>query len=278
MNLTISNYSINVHYNEAELKEKIPILFLHGFTGCLEDWEFLKGQLPKKYSPVFIDLLGHGKSSAPKVIEEYSEKSQVELLNLLLKKLSISKLVLVGYSMGGRLALAFTIKYPHKIAALILESTSFGLETKNERNERIESDKNISKQIENSTINNFVNYWMGLPLFSSQKKSESQKVIELKQRKIFSNNLIGLKNSLLGFSSGKMNNYFPQLKDINIKVLLISGELDLKYNKINIKADSLLPNSKLIVVKNCGHNVHFEKPKEFIKFLNKFLLNIRINK
>jgi len=251
MNLTISNYSINVHFDEAEINEKIPILFLHGFTGCLEDWEFLKDQLPTKYSPVFIDLLGHGKTSSPKVIEEYSEESQVELLNLLLKKLSISKVVILGYSMGGRLALAFAIKYPQKIAALILESTSFGLETKIERNERIESDKNLSKQIEKSTINSFINYWMEIPLFLSQKKSEPKKINELKQRKIFSNNLIGLKNSLLGFSTGK---------------------------KINIKADSLLPNSKLIIVKNCGHNVHFEKPKEFIKFLNKFLLNIRVNK
>jgi 2-succinyl-6-hydroxy-2,4-cyclohexadiene-1-carboxylate synthase len=60
--------------------------------------------------------------------------------------------------------------------------------------------------------------------------------------------------------------------------MLIAGELDEKFVGINIKANSLLPNSELVIVKQSGHNVHFEKPKEFLKFLNRFLLNVKGNK
>ena len=82
-------------------------------------------------------------------------------------------------------------------------------------------------------------------------------------------------NTLLGFSTGKMKNYFPLLSKLEKEILLICGELDLKFTRIAEKAYSFFPHSELKIIKDCGHNVHLENPEEFLKLLNKFLLNIR---
>jgi 2-succinyl-6-hydroxy-2,4-cyclohexadiene-1-carboxylate synthase len=277
MILNIKNVSLNVIYNENELKKKRPLLFLHGFTGCTNDWEFLCNRLPSDFTPIFIDLVGHGKSSSSNNISEYCPDFQIDLINNLLQKLSLSKTIFVGYSMGGRLALAFAMKYPGKVSALVLESTSFGIEKQTARDERIKADKQLADQIEHSTISEFIEFWMNIPLFESLNKLATSKLDQLKLRKINSNNSIGLRNSLLGFTTGKMKYFIPYLNEFQTKVLLISGELDVKFSLITKNAHSLFPNSELKIVEECGHNVHFEKPEEFLKLLNVFLLNIRDN-
>lgn len=71
-----------------------------------------------------------------------------------------------------------------------------------------------------------------------------------------------------------MINYFNLLPNFNKKVLLITGKLDSKFTNLAQKANRLLPNSKIKIVDDCGHNVHLEKPEEFLKLLNWFLLNV----
>lgn len=269
---------LNVVCIPNELKQKNPIIFLHGFTGTTTDWNFLKDQVPENFSPIFIDLIGHGKSDSPNNVEYYEAKFQIEILKYILEYLELKEVVLVGYSMGGRLALSFTIKNHDFVQALVLESTSFGIENEQERKERIESDEKLAEQISNSSVEEFINNWIKAPLFSTLKNAGYERFETMKNRKIESNNLIGLKNTLLGFSTGKMENYSLYLDNLKAKTMLISGELDEKFVKINTRANSLLPNSELVIVKQSGHNVHFEKPKEFLKFLNRFLLNLKGNK
>ncbi|MCB9206037.1 MAG: 2-succinyl-6-hydroxy-2,4-cyclohexadiene-1-carboxylate synthase [Ignavibacteriales bacterium] len=274
MILKIYNLSINIECNPQALKSKTPILFLHGFTGNFNDWKFVENKLPENFTPIFIDLIGHGKTSSPIDVKNYTSDSQIELLKELLVKLKIQECVIVGYSMGGRLALEFTLKYPEFVSALILESTSFGIEDESERKRRIESDEKLAEQIENSNISDFIKYWYTIPLFNSLKNLPKDKFENLIKSKIASNNNIGLKNSLIGFSTGRMQNFYLFAKTINIKTLLIAGELDEKYKTTLLRADYLMPNSKLKIVNDAGHNVHLEKPEEFLKLINEFLLNI----
>lgn len=277
----IINYKdicINLICNPTELKDKNPIIFLHGFTGSVNDWDFVTGQLSENFSPIIIDLIGHGKSDSPNRVDLYESKFQIELLKYVLDYLRIKKVILVGYSMGGRLALSFTNKYQELVEGLVLESTSFGLENENERLERVKSDEKLAEQIENSNVKDFINNWTKAPLFDSLRNVGIEKINTLKNNKIKNNNLVGLKNSLLGFSTGKMRNFFLNINNLQVKTLLIVGELDKKFVEINKKANSILTNSELAIIKKSGHNVHFEKPKEFLKFLNRFLLNMKGNK
>ena len=278
MIIRIDDLSFNVVWDENDLLNKIPVIFLHGFTGNINDWSFIKGKLAAGYTPILIDLIGHGKSSSPAELKYYSYESQVGYLLQIINKLNLVNPILVGYSMGGRLALTFAFSYPQKVKALVLESTSFGLEKNSDKEERILNDKTIADRIQNSTLEEFINYWVNIPLFTSLKKMDSDKFEKLLDEKIASNNSIGLANSLLGFSTGKMKNYNKVLSNLEKKVLLITGAMDEKFTAIGKSVVKDSRNCKLEIINDCGHNVHLENPEEFLKLLNSFLLNIRESK
>ena len=271
MILEVDNLKFFVKRNSTN-GSKTPVVFLHGFTGSSFDWEFFFDKFSDEFEAITIDLLGHGKTSSPKILNNYSVQSQIKFLNKILTKLNIEKPIIVGYSMGGRLALSYLLSFPNNVNSIVLESTSFGLKTKAEREERINSDKILANKIKNSSIEEFIESWMSIPLFSSQNKLPLLIRKEQIENKIRTNNVIGLTNSLLGFGTGNMNNYFNELKKVKIEVLLITGSLDSKFTEIAIDANNLFPNSDHSIVGDAGHNVHLEKPEEFLKLLSSFLL------
>jgi len=76
---------------------------------------------------------------------------------------------------------------------------------------------------------------------------------------------------LRGFSSGKMTSLWDELSNLNFPTLLITGSMDIKYEFIASRMTKIFPISEHATLQNAGHNVHLEKPKEFIKLVNNFL-------
>ena len=123
MEITSNGISINViSASDSVSANKTPILFLHGFTGTCEDWSFLFSSLDSKYFPIAVDLPGHGKTTVPNDINSFSTKSHIDIVKIVLDYFNIPKIILVGYSMGGRTALSFAVNNGDKVSALILES------------------------------------------------------------------------------------------------------------------------------------------------------------
>jgi len=263
--------SINVICNgDSVPKGKIPIIFLHGFTGCANDWLFLFDKLNPKFFPIAIDLPGHGKSIVPNNLDYFSPQYYSQIVNLVLNEFNIEKAVFVGYSMGGRAALSFAVENPSKILALILESATAGIKNEKERIARINSDLLLADKIISDGIDDFVDYWLNLPFFVSLKNLEAKiyaGLVEVKK----SNSPTGLSNSLKGFSTGIMPSLWNNLASLTFPTLLIAGSSDSKYVKINNEMNQILPNSTLKIMENCGHNTHLEKQEEFVIFVNDFL-------
>ena len=84
---------------------------------------------------IAIDILGHGQSDSPKDFKRYEILSVAKDMKQILELLKIEKTDILGYSMGGRLALSFAIQYPLFVRKLVLESSSPGLITEQERAE-----------------------------------------------------------------------------------------------------------------------------------------------
>jgi len=262
---------INVICNGNSVpKGKIPIIFLHGFTGCANDWLFLFDKLNPKFFPIAIDLPGHGKSIVPNNLDYFSPQYYSQIVNLVLSEFNIEKAVFVGYSMGGRTALSFAAENSSKILALILESATAGIRNKKERSARINSDLLLADKIVSDGIDAFVDYWLNLPFFISLKKLDVQIYSSLVEAKK-NNSPIGLSNSLKGFSTGIMPSLWNNLATLTFPTLLIAGSFDSKYVKINNGMNQNLPNSTLKIMENCGHNTHLEKQEEFVIFVNDFL-------
>jgi 2-succinyl-6-hydroxy-2,4-cyclohexadiene-1-carboxylate synthase len=184
--------------------------------------------------------------------------------------LRLSSLNLVGYSMGGRLALYTAVNHSRLLHSLILESSSPGLESVRQRQERRASDEILAGEILQHGIVPFIDKWQRLPLFTSQKNLDEEKQKRLRQQRL-DNHPLGLANSLRGLGTGRQPSLWPQLASLRIPALIMAGEYDTKYVAVSRRIAAKIQSSRLEIVPSTGHNIHLEKPYSFMYLLNDFL-------
>lgn len=238
------------------------IVFLHGFTGTSSTWNEVAMLFEGKFNVVTVDLIGHGKTMSPSDPNRYSMAEQVADLEALFIEMNLREFTLVGYSMGGRIALAYTINYPNRVTSLILESASPGLKTEEDRYERKQADVLLAKRIQQEGVVAFVEFWEGIPLFASQKKMPQVKQSELRKERL-GQKPVGLANSLLGIGTGSQPSYWDELPSIQVPILLITGEIDRKFVFIAREMNEIFPFANHITIKDTGHAIHVEKPTLF---------------
>lgn len=276
MKVEFEGISLNYEVLKKGGEDSFYIFFLHGFTGSSTDWNEIIENLPSGFNYTAIDLLGHGKSDSPEEVEHYTSEKIIYQLHHIIKNITRKKVILVGYSMGGRTALNYAIQHQDNLNGLILESATPGIEDNLVREERIKKDEELAQLIFNNPIEKFVEYWMNLEIFNTQRRFSDRKLEEIKKKK-WMNKRIGLANSLIGFGTGSMSSLWKEISTLKIPVLLISGELDTKFIDINKRMSELIPNSELINVKNAGHNVHLEEPNVFCHLLKSFFHQLSVD-
>src|SRR5213078_5152231 len=178
------------------------LVLLHGFTGSSLGWRHIMPDLAASgLHIVALDMLGHGQSDAPDDAERYSiEHCQEDLLTVLpVLGIERGEAILLGYSMGGRIALYSA--FSGYFRALILESASPGLATLAERQQRRASDEALATRIERDGIEAFVDYWEKIPLFTSQQQLSTLQYEEVRAQRL-NNHVQGLTNSLRGVGTG----------------------------------------------------------------------------
>lgn len=269
MKIQLSKVTLNIEEFRNNSSVKNYLILLHGFSGSSSDWNEIIPNI-HNFNIFAVDLIGHGQSDSPNDVSLYTKESMVEQLYQAIKKITEEKILLVGYSMGGRAALSFAANHPEIIKGLILESSSAGIEDSQQRMERTVSDEKLAQFIESHSMAEFVDYWMNIDLFNSQKNLPKIKLNEIRESKL-KNNKTGLANSLRGFGQGIMPHLYNEIKNISTKTLLVSGELDLKYSKINSELLKLFPHAVHKIINSAGHNTHLEQPSSFVNVINDFL-------
>ncbi len=263
--------SINgVFYHVEIYGSGVPLVLLHGFTGSSENWLPLAGAVSESYQLIAPDLLGHGITDSPPLPERYRMENVGQDIIGILQQITTEPAHLLGYSMGGRLALYLAAVYPHFFRSLILESASPGLESPEARQERIASDEQLAQRIESEGVEKFVAYWGKNPLFATQKNLPENIRTQLHHQRL-KNNPIGLANSLRGMGTGVQPSLWNQLRDIQLHVLLITGELDTKFTQIGKAMGEKLPKGEHVIVPDAGHTIHLEQPDNFARIVLKFL-------
>lgn len=251
-----------ITYRVNRTGEGPPLLLLHGFTGSARSWDAFLPNWSESYEVITIDLIGHGESASPSDPARYSMAHAVDDIVALLHILNLSKITLLGYSMGGRLALSLAIEHPSLVEALILESSTPGLETEAERRARVAQDHKLADQIEQHGIAWFVDYWEQIPLFAPVKKLPAHMQLALREQRL-RNNVVGLANSLRGMGTGAQRSNWNALSSLDIPVLLIVGELDRKFYDIAMHMSTHIRNCTVMPVAATGHLVHVEQPQIF---------------
>ena len=251
-----------------------PLLLIHGFTGTANGWTPIAEALAQDRRVIRVDLLGHGLSSSPADASRYSLPRAADDLLAFLDNLGVKDVSVAGYSFGGRVALHLALAAPKRVRALILESTSPGIAEASERKARRASDEALAQKLEKEGIESFVDHWERIPLFATQERLPAD-VRDAVRSERLRQSPTGLANSLRGAGAGAQEYLLPRFAELTMPVLVIAGSLDEKYCRIASDMHAALPSSRLRIVEDAGHNVHLEKPDEFIREVTAFLSELR---
>jgi 2-succinyl-6-hydroxy-2,4-cyclohexadiene-1-carboxylate synthase len=251
-------------------RNDIPVLLMHGFLGCKDDWHEVATRLQSGRRLAVFDLPGHGPAEDAAEDSDCSMDAACHRIEAVLEALDAPKGHLVGYSFGARTALYFAATRPSCVASLVLESGSAGIEGDAERAARRSEDEGRATALVNDGLEAFVKAWEELPIFATQKNLSSKVLTDQRARRI-RGDAAALARSLRHAGTGAQAWVGEHLHKITAPVLLIAGSLDEKYAAIARELRGALPNARCAIVDGAGHNVHLEKPDEFISLVDGFL-------
>lgn len=255
----------------ASVRQQAPLLLLHGFAGTHATWSATADRFGEQRRIIAPDLPGHGQSSCAH--EDCTFESAATGLDAILDACSITAATVVGYSMGGRLALYYALTRPGRTAALILESASPGLESEAERSQRRDADERLAVLAEQDGLERFVDRWEKTPVIQPVRVlTDSARSAHRAMR--MSGSAAGLAASLRGMGTGAMPWLGDSVAMIECPVLLITGAGDTKFTALARTMSAALPDARRATVADCGHHVHLEAPDEYATLLARFFAEI----
>ena len=223
--------------------------WLHGFLGSPAQWSGVRGALEDAWW-----MPGHGPS--PWVLPGAGFDAVVDAL----APWTRGPRVLVGYSLGARLALSLALRHPGNVRAVVLVGGTPGIEDPAERTERAAADDALAASIARDGLEAFVERWEALPLFATQREMAPE--LRAAQRAWRAGHEAGgIAWALSTLSTGRMPPRWGALATAPFAVHAVTGERDEKFTRI---AEEMVRRSGGRVVHHrvagVGHNVALEDP------------------
>ncbi|WP_420618336.1 2-succinyl-6-hydroxy-2,4-cyclohexadiene-1-carboxylate synthase [Candidatus Poriferisocius sp.] len=233
-----------------------PTVVLHGFTGSATAMAPLTSRLP---DPVLaLDLPGHGLGPVSDDPADYSMAAAVAGVVSVTDHLE--QFALVGYSMGGRLALHMALAHPDRVVALALIGARAGIDDSAERAERIAADEALADRIESEGIEWFADHWADQPLFATQRtRLPADQQAELRAQRLACNPR-GLAHSLRGMGAGAVDPIGCRLSELSMPCVVIAGSDDAKFAAIAHQMAAVMPRATVCSIPDAGHAAHLEAP------------------
>lgn len=238
----------------------VPVVVLHGFTGSAEAMAPLIERLAARLAARIIcpDLVGHGRSEVPEDLDLYRVEAMAGQISALADALDCDSFHLVGYSMGGRVALRLGCAAPERIRSLALIGATAGIADAEQRRRRAQTDAARAERIR-ADLGAFVDEWMADPLFAGQAALGEAHLRAARVQRLASNPE-GLARSLIAGGTGAMVPLHERLADCDTPTLLVVGTHDLKFCAIAEQLAAGLPRAALSRIDGAGHAAHVEQP------------------
>ncbi len=234
--------------------------------GSSDDWKETIAELDERFHCVAVDLPGHGNSlGLPE--EKYTMAGFSDAILQILDDVGVESASLAGYSMGGRLALYFALRYSKRCERLLLESASPGLKTGEERAARRKADEEKAERLESGAhFDAFLEEWYRQPLFASLDDGLVESLIEKRR----GNEPRELAKSLRGMGTGSQPSLWEELENLRAPTLAVAGELDGKFVGTAREMAERSPRISAEVIPSAGHNIHLEAPETYLSLLEGF--------
>ena len=245
------------------------LIFLHGLLGTKADWKFFK--TTPRFSAVALDLPFHGENKHI-AINDFADANR--FLSEQIRAVALNKpYILMGYSLGGRLALSFALDETlpkGDLRGVILEGANFGLNDDAEKAARWQNDCAWASRFENEPPEIVLNDWYQQAVFAHLSEAQRATLIQTRREHCGAN--IGA--MLRATSLAKQPNFLPRLIAQQAQgnfpeIYYLVGERDSKFRALAQTLD--LP---VTIIPNAGHNAHLENPEFFAKNLKNLVFKI----
>jgi pimeloyl-ACP methyl ester carboxylesterase len=261
--------NLRVHYREAGRGP--TVVMLHGNAGSVDDFDFGAVRLlSSSYRVVAIDRPGHGRSDRPS--RKATVETQAELLHETLFRLRIDQPILVGHSWGAAMALAYVLKYPNEVSALVLLAPAAYPDKRQ---------SNSLWALARTPVIGDLSFGFGKLLFGHHMLSDAlakafyperipERYLKLTHSSWLSRK--HLKSYLEDESS--LNDSLKMMKnrytEIAVPVVIVTGDKDQIVSPIQnaYELHMQIPQSELIEIKNTGHEIPLTHPESLATALS----------
>lgn len=238
-----------------------PVLLLHGFTGTGPDFSPMLAAFGSR--PVLApDLPGHGRTSRGARPPNCDFETVRCGLRALLEAGGTSAEApdVVGYSMGGRIALDAVLSGVLPVNRLVLIGATAGLENDGERLRRRASDAAWAARVRALGTRRFLALWQSQPMFARLRERCDPSEWARIQRRRAEADPQGLAAALRGLGTGEMPDYGPALASLACPVLCLAGAEDEKFTAQSKVIAAVAPAGRFEPVPGAGHAAHLEQP------------------
>jgi 2-succinyl-6-hydroxy-2,4-cyclohexadiene-1-carboxylate synthase len=233
------------------------VVLLHGFGQTCRCWRPVAPALAARHEVVRLDLPGHGGSSTIAADLPATGRLVAE---------AGGRAILLGYSMGARMALHVASEAPEAVRGLVLVGGTPGIEKDGARTQRRERDEALAARIRAKGVDWFVDWWLAQPMFAGLPANAR---FEDERRR---NTAEGLARSLELAGTGRQRPLWSAVPDIEVPVLVMAGEDDERYAAIAGRtAAAIGANARVALVPGAGHSAHLEQPERFLELVEPWL-------
>lgn len=229
------------------------ISFVHGFTQTRNSWKPIAERFAAQgFLVTVVDLPGHGESAHVRA----DLRRTADMLAAV-----CGTGIYVGYSLGGRACLHAAVMYPHLVTSLVTIGANPGIDDDGDRAERRLADDALAAHLYDIGLEAFLREWTTLPLFGRYQPTAEDFADRM------TNTVDGLATSLRLAGSGAQGSLWPRLRELNMPVLALAGELDPKFAAIADQIADAVPNGRARLIPAAAHAAHLQQQEATVALI-----------
>jgi 2-succinyl-6-hydroxy-2,4-cyclohexadiene-1-carboxylate synthase len=229
-----------------------PVLLIPGFMQPASAWDQVAERLEQP-----VTLLDH---------EQHDFEGRLAEIAAAGEETGSGGALLVGYSLGGRLALRAALRDPARYAGVVTVGATAGIEEAATRSARAEADDRLASWMEAAPIEDIVGVWERQPLFADQ----SEALIEAQRPGRLAQDPAQLARLLRTAGQGVLEPVWHELLTLQLPLLAIAGARDEGYTRAAGQIAATAPNARAAIVEEAGHAPQLQQPERVAELIAEF--------